>query len=148
MNLTRITYTGRKVYRDKLSRNIWAPGDTKLVTEEQATKLLRFAEFSKAQEAEHAQEQEQKPEEATTLESDQEPTEAEQEEALLKAQEAEHAQEQEREQVEGMLLLVESMEKSALEEYARKYEVELDKRLGVVKLRAEVSNLIEQFGVR
>ena len=47
-----------------------------------------------------------------------------------------------------MLLTVQSMDKSALEEYARKYEVELDKRLGVGKLRAEVSTLIEQFGAR
>ena len=47
-----------------------------------------------------------------------------------------------------MLLTVESMDKGALEEYARKYDVELDKRLGIAKLRAEVSTLIEQFGAR
>ena len=47
-----------------------------------------------------------------------------------------------------MLLTIESMDKSALEEYARKYEIELDKRTGVGKLRAEVATLVEQFGVR
>ena len=54
----------------------------------------------------------------------------------------------EHQQTENMLLTVESMDKGALEEYARKYDVELDKRLGIAKLRAEVSTLIEQFGVR
>ena len=47
-----------------------------------------------------------------------------------------------------MLLTVESMDKAALEQYARKYEVELDKRRSLDTLRAEVSTLIEQFGAR
>ena len=68
--------------------------------------------------------------------------------ARLREQETARAHDQERQQLEAMLLTVESMDKGALEEYARKYDVELDKRLGVAKLRAEVSTLIEQFGVR
>lgn len=147
MNLTRITYTGRKVYRDKLSNNTWAPGDTKLVSADHATKLLRFAEFVPfIEEAERAQEQDgtkQKGKKAA-----QEQVDPELEAAMLRQKEAERAQEQERQQLETVLLTVESMDKAALEEYARKYEVELDKRLALPKLRAEVSTLIEQFGVR
>ena len=153
MNLTRITYTGRKVYRDKLSGNTWEPGDTKLVTEGQASKLLRFAEFKPfskqvQKEAERMQEQEPTQDLVQTQEPEQAPTDAEIEAAMVVQNEAERAQEQEREQQEAMLLTVESMDKAALEEYARKYEVELDKRLGVGKLRAEVANLVEQFGAR
>ena len=147
MNLTRITYLGRKTYRDKLSSNTWAPGDTKLVSADHASKLLRFAEFAPFnEEAERVQEQDgskQKGKKAAQEQVDQEL-----EAAMLRQQEDERAQAQERQQLEAMLLTVESMDKPALEEYARKYEVELDKRLGVAKLRAEVSNLIEQFGAR
>lgn len=143
MNLTRITYDGRKVYRDKLSGNTWEPGDTKLVTEDQATKLLRFAEFSPAaQEAERAKGKQ--PEKNDKGEK----VDPEVEAAKLRAQEAERAKEEERRQQEALLLTVESMDKSALAEYALKYEVALDKRAGVAKLRAEVATLIEQFGAR
>lgn len=73
-------------------------------------------------------------------------------EELQKAQALHEEQERkaanEHQQTENMLLTVESMDKGALEEYARKYDVELDKRLGIAKLRAEVSTLIEQFGAR
>ena len=60
----------------------------------------------------------------------------------------EQAEQTENQVREAMLLTIESMDKSALEEYARKYEIELDKRTGVGKLRAEVATLVEQFGVR
>ena len=127
MNLTRITYNGRKSYKDKLSRNTWEPGSTKLVAAEHAIKLLRFAEFSAA---------------------DGEATESETEAAAIAATTQAVEKETDRTQLEHMLLTVESMDKSALEEYAAKYEVQLDKRLAVGKLRAEVANLVEQFGVR
>ena len=84
---------------------------------------------------------------STTGEKPSEPSREEQE-ALAMQQAAEQAKLAEKQILESMLLTVEAMDKPALEEYARKYEVELDKRLGVVKLRAEVSTLIEQFGVR
>lgn len=51
-------------------------------------------------------------------------------------------------ETEGMLMLIEAMDKDALEAYAMKYEVNLDKRRGVEKLRGEVVSLIEQFGAR
>lgn len=127
MNLTRITYNGRKPYKDKLSRNTWEPGSTKLVSAEHAVKLLRFAEFSAAEGK---------------------ATEAESEAAAIASNAQAVEKETDRSQLENMLLTVESMDKGALEEYAKKYDVELDKRQGVAKLRAQVSTLVEQFGVR
>ena len=41
-----------------------------------------------------------------------------------------------------------ALDKGALAEYAAKYEVKLDARKGEAKMRAEVANLIEQFGAR
>ena len=130
MDLTRIAYNGRKIYRDKVSGNTWEPGAAKLVTPDAAKALLRFAEFARADVG------------------DSKPSDAELETAIAIQKDADSAKEQERQVLEAMLLTVQSMDKSALEEYARKYEVELDKRLGVGKLRAEVSTLIEQFGAR
>ena len=130
MDLTRIAYNGRKIYRDKFSGNTWEPGAAKLVTPDAAKALLRFAEFARADVG------------------DSKPSDAELENAITIQKDADRAKEQERQVLEAMLLTVQSMDKSALEEYARKYEVELDKRLGVGKLRAEVSTLIEQFGAR
>lgn len=131
MNLTRITYHGRKSFRDKISNSTWEPGDTKLVTTDAAKKLLRFAEFGPAEEK-------SQPADAG----------AELEAAMLVQQDAERIKSQDRQQLEAMLLTVESMDKGALEEYARKYEVDLDKRAGLAKLRVEVASLVEQFGVR
>ena len=130
MDLTRIIYNGRKIYRDKVSGNTWEPGAAKLVTPDAAKNLLRFAEFARADVG------------------DSKPSDAELENAITIQKDADRTKEQERQVLESMLLTVQSMDKSALEEYARKYEVELDKRLGIGKLRAEVSTLIEQFGAR
>ena len=129
MNFTRLTYSGRKPYNDKAG-TVWAPGDTHLVAPETAKRLLRFAEFALAAN------------EPTAGDS----TELHQARALHEEQKRKATDEHQ--QTENMLLTVESMDKGALEEYARKYEVELDKRLGIAKLRAEVANLIEQFGAR
>lgn len=127
MKLTRLIYNGRKTYRDKLTSNTWQPGDTNLVTEESANKLLRFAEFAKAEGA---------------------ATDAEMERALIVQHEADRKQDDERQQLESMLLTIEQMDKGALDEYARKYEVLIDKRQSIGKLRADVTTLVEQFGVR
>ena len=53
-----------------------------------------------------------------------------------------------RNETESMLMLIDSMDKDALEAYALKYEINLDKRRGIDKLRGEVVSLIEQFGAR
>ena len=134
MDFTRLTYSGRKPYNDKAG-TVWAPGDTTLVAPDTAKRLLRFAEFALAA----ADTTAGKATKADTAELQQ--AHALHEEQKRKATD-------EHQQTENMLLTVESMDKGALEEYARKYEVELDKRLGIAKLRAEVSTLIEQFGAR
>lgn len=141
MDLTRITYAGRKVYRESHTGNTWAPGDTKLVPAIAAEKLLRFVEFNRAAAANAAPQ-------AETPADDSKPTDAELEAALVVQDEANRAKEQERQMLESMLLTVQSMDKNSLEQYALKYEVNLDKRLAVGKLRSEVSTLIEQFGAR
>ena len=142
MNFTRLTYSGRKPYNDKAG-TVWAPGDTHMVAPAPAKRLLRFAEFALAT-AEPAAGKAPKGKAAEAGKDNAE--------ELQKAQ-ALHEEQQrkatdEHQQTENMLLTVQSMEKGALEEYARKYDVELDKRLAVGKLRAEVSTLIEQFGAR
>lgn len=134
MNFTRLTYSGRKPYNDKAG-TVWAPGDTHMVTPATAKRLLRFAEFALA-----------KDEPATAKATKGKAEELQKAQALHDEQERKAANEHQ--QTENMLLTVESMDKGALEEYARKYDVELDKRLGIAKLRAEVSTLIEQFGAR
>jgi hypothetical protein len=135
MDLTRITYEGRKVYSESQTGNTWAPGDTKLVPSVAAEKLLRFVEFKRA-----AKE--------GKLDESSQPTDVELETAMVVQQETDRAQDEEKQVLESMLLTVESMDKSALEQYALKYEVTLDKRLSVAKLRSEVSTLVEQFGAR
>ena len=150
MKLTKLTYTGRKLYRDKVMGTVWMPGDTNPVTDKAAEKLLRFAEFARA-DAKQA-----KPKQAEKVEQDddamltpEQQAEADaQAAALLQAQQAEKVEQDEQAARESMLLTVDSMDKGALEEYARKYEVELDKRRSLDTLRAEVANLIEQFGAR
>ena len=134
MNFTRLTYSGRKPYNDKAG-TVWAPGDTHMVTPDTAKRLLRFAEFALA-----------KDEPAAAKSPKGKADELQKAQALHDEQERKATNEHQ--QIENMLLTVESMDKGALEEYARKYDVELDKRLGIAKLRAEVSTLIEQFGAR
>ena len=136
MDFTRLTYSGRKPYNDKAG-TIWAPGDTHIVTPDTAKRVLRFAEFALSAADTTAGK-------ATKAKTD--TAELQKAHALHEEQKRKAANEHQ--QTENMLLTVESMDKGALEEYARKYEVELDKRLAIGKLRAEVSTLIEQFGAR
>lgn len=128
MKLIVVKYEGKKPYRDRTPlRNEWEPGDVKRVPERDAKILLRFAEFHRAEEAEATD----RPEDV---------------EADIAAQD--QRENDERNETEAMLMLVDTMDKDALESYALKYEVNLDKRRGVEKLRGEVASLIEQFGAR
>ena len=136
MNFTRLTYSGRKPYNDKAG-TVWAPGDTHMVTPATAKRLLRFAEFALAKD---------EPAAVKTTKAKADTAELQKAQALHEEQQRKATDEHQ--QTENMLLTVESMDKGALEEYARKYDVELDKRLGIAQLRAEVSTLIEQFGAR
>ena len=128
MQLIAVKYEGKKPYRDRTPlRNEWEPGDVKRVPERDAKILLRFAEFHRAEEAEATD----RPEDV---------------EAAIAAQA--QRENDERNETEAMLMLVDTMDKDALETYALKYEVNLDKRRGLDKLRGEVVSLIEQFGAR
>ena len=127
MKLIALEYTGRKPYKDSTSlRNDWLPGDVKRVPEKDAQNLLRFVEFKKSDKV------------AIDVEADVHAAIAsnkkrDDEEADLK---------------EGMLLTIMNMDKDSLEAYAEHYAVKLDKRRKVGDLQMEVSNLVEQFGVR
>ena len=128
MKLIIVKYEGKKPYRDRTPlRNEWEPGDAKRVPERDAKILLRFAEFHRAEEAEATD----RPEDV---------------EAAIAAQA--QRENDERNETEAMLMLVDTMDKDALEAYALKYEISLDKRRGLDKLRGEVVSLIEQFGAR
>ncbi len=128
MKLIVVKYEGKKPYRDRTPlRNEWEPGDVKRVPERDAKILLRFAEFNRAEEAD-----------ATDRTEDVE--------AAIAAQA--QRENDERNETEAMLMLVDTMDKDALEAYALKYEINLDKRRGLDKLRGEVVSLIEQFGAR
>ena len=131
MELVAITYSGAKPYTDKTPlRSTWQPGDTKRVPVRSAKLLLRFAEFSEAQRRDEDESREQD------------------DDVSIAAVEAQRRDEDESREREGMLLMIESMDKDSLEAYARKYEVELDKRRSLATLRSDVTLLIEQFGVR
>lgn len=128
MNFVTIEYSGKKQYTDRTAlRNEWKPGDSKLVPEQDARALLRFVEFRLGKKA------------ADTQADDEVKIKQKAREATEKATARAH---------EEILLTVESMDKDALEAYAAKYEVSLDKRRGVATLRQEVANLVEQFGAR
>ena len=128
MQLIAVKYQGRKRYRDRTPlRNEWEPGDAKRVPERDAKTLLRFAEFHRAEEAEATD----RPEDV---------------EAAIAAQA--QRENDERNETEAMLMLVDTMDKGALEAYTLKYEVHIDKRRGLDTLRGEVVSLIEQFGAR
>ena len=122
MQLIAVKYEGKKPYRDRTPlRNAWEPGDAKRVPERD------FAEFTRADEAGLTEQ----------------PGDAE---AVIAAQQ--QREHDERNETEAMLMLVDTMDKDALEAYALKYEISLDKRRGLDKLRGEVVSLIEQFGAR
>ena len=128
MNFVRSKYNGWKVYKDRTTlRNIWTPGDEKMVPEQDAKALLKFPEFKRS-------------------EADAPAADIEAAQAAQVAVEA--AAKQEEQAREDMLNLVETMDKDALATYAEKYDAVLDKRKAAKALRLEVGNLIDQFGAR
>jgi hypothetical protein len=129
VDLVHLKYNGRKVFKDKASKTSWAPGDTKPVTVDTARRLKKFIEFALAEPGEQV--------EAGDVHA-----------ALVLQNEISQEAKQEREQVEGVLLTIESMDKGALETYAAKYEVSLDRRKKTEDLRVQVAGLVEQFGAR
>lgn len=136
MNLVSITYEGKKPYKDRIVRYSWEPGDAKLVPQAAAKKLLRFAEFKEA-----AGKGDAKGKGAPTQSSAQQQAQIAAELDAQKKQDEDDAS-------EGILLTIESMDKKALIEYAKKYETDIDSKLKVADVRSQVALLIEQFGAR
>jgi hypothetical protein len=128
MDLVRLKYSGRKAFKDKASKTSWNPGDTKPVTVDAARRLKKFAEFALAETGSN---------DANEMQA-----------AMARQNEVDQSDKQELDQVEGVLLTIESMDKGALETYASKYEVNIDRRKKVEDLRFQVAGLVEQFGAR
>jgi hypothetical protein len=59
MNFVRITYTGRKIYRDRATGHIWQPEEERLVSEAIAKPLLKFVEFKRTADLKPAAQQQQ-----------------------------------------------------------------------------------------
>lgn len=130
MDFVPVKYTGRPGYRDRTAlANIWQPGDVKRVPPGDARTLSRFAEFE-------------------IVEDDGKASESEQAVVKQKQVIAQQQEQDEHDVQEAILLTVQAMDKAGLKAYAEKYDVKLDGRKKVGELRAEVSNLVEQFGAR
>lgn len=146
MNFQRIEYFGGKPYRDQTPlRNLWMPGDIKLVTDADALRLLKFVEFRR-----HAGQHAAQVKSAGEGAAVNEPTTGEDADlALARTEQERLAQEQEQKRMahENVLLELDTMDKAALEAYAlEKFQVDVDKRLSLDKLRIKVRGLVEQFG--
>lgn len=152
MDLIKLTYGGSKPFNDKRcgSFHTWMPKDTKLVSPMAAKKLLKFAEFSVAQDkdtdalipADTGMAQQSK-EAAVQQQED-----AERAATLAAMEQQQRAQQQEHNVKEDMLLAIGTWDKDQLKDYASKYEVKINKTRGLQSLREEVAGLVEQFGVR
>lgn len=169
MNFVRITYTGRKLYRDRATGHIWQPEEERLVSEAIAKPLLKFVEFKRTADLKpvvsEQQQQQQLGQEQTGTEgleqgavltadqsSDpsnaQKPELSEQEIAALEQQALDDKAKEVDDQREAMLITVQGMNKTALTEYAKKYDHAFDAKAKVDDMRITVNGLIHQFGVR
>ena len=140
MNFKRITYTGRKAYRDRFSGLIWAPGETKLVGVDHVRKLLKFVEFVEAQSTALAPD--------AAAEGQKTPEQLELEQAELAQADIDRKAREIDEAKESMLQSLVGMNKAALTEYAAKYDSALSSKMTADEMRTEVRVLVEQFGVR
>ena len=169
MNFVRITYTGRKIYRDRATGHIWQPEEERLVSEAIAKPLLKFVEFKRTADLKPVvpeQQQQQQLgqvqngteglEQGAVLTADhssdpsnaQKPELTEQEIAALEQQALDDKAKEVDDQREAMLITVQGMNKTALTEYAKKYDHAFDAKVKVDDMRITVNGLIHQFGVR
>ncbi len=169
MNFVRITYIGRKLYRDRATGHIWQPEEERLVSEAIAKPLLKFVEFKRTADLKplvpEQQQQQQLGQAQTgteglelgavvTTEQGSDPSNAqkpeltEQEIAALEQQALDDKAKEVDDQREAMLITVQGMNKTALTEYAKKYDHAFDAKVKVDEMRITVNGLIHQFGVR
>lgn len=129
MQVIKVKYSGtREFYDNTAMANIWQPGEVKVILQDAARELLRFGEFQVVDEPMGKSE-------VTTL-------------LKAKAQSIKEKEDTEENEIESQIMNISMWDKHQLEAYGTKYDVNIDKRKSIEKLRAEVSNLIEQFGVR
>lgn len=166
MNFVRITYTGRKIYRDRATGHIWQPEEERLVSEAIAKPLLKFVEFKRTADLKPAAAEQQQlgqvqtgtegTQQGAALTADQssdpsnaqKPELTEQEIAALEQQALDDKAKEVDDQREAMLITVQGMNKTALTEYAKKYDHAFDAKAKVDEMRITVNGLIHQFGVR
>ena len=166
MNFVRITYTGRKIYRDRATGHIWQPEEERLVSEAIAKPLLKFVEFKRTASLKPADEPQQQQsqvqtgtegmelgavlttEQGSNQANTQKPELTEQEIAVLEQQALDDKARDVDDQREAMLVTVQGMNKTALTEYAQKYDHAFDPKTKVDDMRITVNGLIHQFGVR
>lgn len=151
MNFVRITYIGKKLYRDRATGHIWTPDEEKLVSEAIAKPLLKFVEFKRTAELAKPESAEEGAEQGatTTATTTDKPAElTEQEIAALEQQALDDKAKAVDDQREAMLITVQGMNKTALTEYAKKYDHAFDSKAKVDDMRIAVNGLIHQFGVR
>ena len=161
MNFVRITYTGKKLYRDRATGHVWTPDEEKLVSEAIAKPLLKFVEFKrtadlpKAEPTEPAKQGAEGTEQsaattatATTPTTPTTPELTEQEVAALEQKALDDKAKDVDDQREAMLITVQGMNKAALSEYAKKFDHSFDSKAKVDDMRITVNGLIHQFGVR
>lgn len=157
MNFVRITYTGKKLYRDRATGHVWTPDEEKLVSEAIAKPLLKFVEFKRTADLPKAEPTEPEKQGAegtdqsaantdTTMLTTTELTE--QEVAALEQKALDDKAKDVDDQREAMLITVQGMNKAALTEYAQKYDHAFDSKAKVDDMRITVNGLIHQFGVR
>lgn len=151
MNFVRITYIGKKLYRDRATGHIWTPDEEKLVSEAIAKPLLKFVEFKRTAELAKPESAEAGAEQGstTTATTTDKPAElTEQEIAALEQKALDDKAKDVDDQREAMLITVQGMNKTALTEYAKKYDHAFDSKAKVDDMRITVNGLIHQFGVR
>ena len=166
MNFVRITYTGRKIYRDRATGHIWQPEEERLVSDAIAKPLLKFVEFKRTADLKPVVPEQQQLgqvqagteglEQGAVLTADQssdpsnaqKPELSEQEIAALEQQALDDKAKEVDDQREAMLITVQGMNKTALAEYGKKYDHAFDAKAKVDDMRITVNGLIHQFGVR
>lgn len=151
MNFVRITYIGKKLYRDRATGHVWTPDEEKLVSEAIAKPLLKFVEFKRTADLapkEQAKQGESTEGAATTEATTTTPELTEQQVAALEQQVLDDKAKEVDDQREAMLITVQGMNKVALAEYAKKYDHAFDSKVKVDDMRITVNGLIHQFGVR
>ncbi|WP_120967047.1 hypothetical protein [Comamonas sp. lk] len=148
MNFVRITYTGRKLYRDRATGHVWQPQEERLVSEVIAKPLLKFVEFKRTADLKPAEAQEPGQEQGAAQAIQQTSELSEQEIAALEQQALDDKAKEVDDQREAMLITVLGMNKTALAEYAQKYDHTFDTKAKVDDMRITVNGLIHQFGVR